>query len=75
MCVNCRTRLTFADHTNQSDNFHLLYFCCWKTLTENADKAESVAPDKPVQTAQPNLGQPYIHALNPLFPERGSSIY
>jgi len=46
-----------------------------KTLTENADKAESVAPDKPVQTAQPNLGQPYVHALNPLFPERGSSIY
>ena len=59
MCVNCPTRLTCADHTNQADNCcFIVFFVERESLRENPDKAESVAPDWPVQSAQPNLGQP-----------------
>jgi len=44
-------------------------------MSKQLVKAESIAPDKPVRTTQPNLGQHYVHALKPLFTERASSIY
>ena len=44
-------------------------------MSENPVMAESIAPDKPVRTTQPNLGQHYVHALKPVFTERASSIY
>jgi hypothetical protein len=64
MCIKCHPRLACAAvQANQGQCFLLLwYFFKWKSvLYKDPVKAVSFTHDKPVQTAQANLGQHLIH--------------
>jgi len=45
-----------------------------RLLDENRVKAESVVPDKPVRTAQANLGQHFTHMHQIPFSQREAQI-